>query len=206
MLDQRLRKNLVQGDGTRSLTYEFNLPPTHGQPVGHLGRIGNADTHEQKLRPCRSGGEGYLVAGTSLGVSQELILVHHKEVGTFSPKHGSTLRLQCGNHHTSFGLVTNVSRDKPDLPSAISPFPKLVVGQGPGGHGVNRPPSPTRFHEKLEDKSLPRPRGCMEDNVSTFPEIPEGLALPRIGKGKLFSEFFSIRLHHGPLHIDWKLL
>ena len=117
-------------------------------------RVGHTATHEEQRsgRFCLC--KGNFIAGPALGVSQQLVLIHHKQIGWETAGHNPALSLQGRNHHGSIGLVTDISGDQSDFPAPFFPFAEFIVGQSTGGHSVNSMPFETALNPLLKDKGF----------------------------------------------------
>jgi hypothetical protein len=81
------------------------LTTVSAKPIDHLARVSDASAHEKKANAIWSHGQGNLIPGPSLSVSQQLIFVHHKKVGTKAFRNRISLGFQGCHDYASIRTV-----------------------------------------------------------------------------------------------------
>ena len=142
---------------------------------------------------CES--DGYFIPRTPSLITQHLILIDHKQIRTCTFCHISTLGFKSSNQNGRFRAVSNIASYKTNIPTPFSPVSEFVVGQSPGGNGVDSLSFPTGFNELFEDKSFPCSRWSMQNNIFSVPQIIQRPALPRVRKGKCLTKLTGVHLH-----------
>lgn len=148
------------------------VPDEHGfatqsiQPFHDILRVRHATAQEEQLGRRRSQRDGQFVVQPTIGIAEHLIFIHHQKRRAIPFNQASFLRLQRGDEDGRIEILRQISGGDSNIPTARPPFGQFVIGQSPGGHGINRLPmvSPL-IRPQLEDERLARSRWGMDHHI-----------------------------------------
>ena len=94
------------------------------------------------------------------------------------------LGFQRGHQHRGVEVLGQVAGGDADVPATGPPLRQFVIGQGAGGHGVDRlTPGLALIGPQFEDQGLAGPGGGLDDDILAFPQGGDGGLLPQVGHG-----------------------
>jgi hypothetical protein len=179
---QGVQRDLLQGDRSTLFLNQGHGPAKVPQPFGHRPGVGHAAAQEQEPGLRRGQRQDGLVGRPPPFIGQHLVLVDDEEVRTASLEEAVALRLQGGHDHGGAEVFADVPGGDAHVPTQGAPLGPLIVGQGPGRHGVDGLPAVAMPHQQFEDVGLARAGGGLDHHVLALAEGAERFLLPQVGE------------------------
>ena len=151
------------------------------KPGDHVLGIGHAAAEHEQLGLRRRHRDGQLVVQATAGIAEHLVFVNDQQLGTVAIDQSVFLSLKRGNDDRCVKVFGEVPGGDADVPATGTPLRKFVIGQGSGGHSVDRLAWVTALvGPQFEDERFARPGRCMYHHILSIAKMLHGLLLPKI--------------------------
>ena len=125
--------------------------------------------------------DGQFVVQTAVGVAEHLVFVDDQQLGAVTVDQSVFLGLKRGNDDRCVKVFGEVTGGDADVPATGTPLREFVIGQGTGGHGVDRLAWVTALvGPQFEDERFARPGRCMHHHILSITKMLHRLLLPKI--------------------------
>ena len=154
------------------------------EPGDDVVRILHAATEQEQLRFRRSKSEREFVVHAANGIGDHLVFVDDEQLRAVAAKETGPLRFQSRDENFRAEIDRQVAGGNADIPAAGAPFRQFVVRESARRDGENRLPFQRRI-KQLEDVSLARTGGRLDDDVFPIAKRAHGVLLPEIGDDQI---------------------